>query len=701
MMPKTISTTLLLPILTLGLMMPVHAQDGKGLSLDTKPGALEATPFTFPKFEEFTLENGLHVFVVENHQVPTVTFSLVIRGGEAQDPAGKSGVASMTVDMLGKGTKSRTAQEIAQALDGVGASISGSAVGESVTINGSALKKHATLLFSMLGDQLTQAAFDPTELEKMREQYLAGVASEKADAQETADALSRKVLYGFGHPIANRATEQSVKAITRDDLVAFSETFLVPSLASIAVVGDVSVKEVKDLLKKHLSTWKTRGTAPDLRMPERNVAKAGVYFVPREGSVQSAVVIGAAIPGVADPDHLPLNVTASYFGSSFGSILFETLRETYSYTYSPFGYVTRGGAFNRLATGAEVRASVTDSAITVILNELNRIGQEGPDPDKLERRIGLMAGQYRLAFERAATVAAILQNAWVTGTPIEMATTYDTRLESVSYSDVQRVARRYFGPFDLRIVVVGPPNVREKLEQFGPIYEYTLDLEPASADAFEPVDLSVEDLVAAHLKALGGQAAVEGVRTAVQSGTVQMKMSGREMSGTYTRKTMAPNKEYTSLDLGMMKQVQWFNGTRAWLSMNNGSVGSLSDDEVKAIRADALLFPAMALRADDATISIKGKKKGQIHVDVRSADGTASTLVFDEGSMLLDRIERTEVTPKGPILNVQSFRDYQMVGGVQFPSRLEAQNAIYSMVYSLTTTVNEPLTDADFEPETK
>jgi len=683
--------------LFIGLMMPVHAQEGATLSLDTKPEPLEATPFTFPPYEEFTLDNGLHVFVVENHEVPTITFSLAIRAGEAQDPTGKAGVASMMSDMLGKGTSKRSARETAEALDGVGASISARTVGQSTTISGSALKKHSDLLFSILGEQLTTAVFDENEFAKMRDQYLASVASQKGDALELAQTLARKVLYGFDHPIATHQTEQSIKAIERGDLVAFYNTYIIPNISSIAVVGDVTVDEVRALLNKHLKSWKKK-TAPDVSLPERQVAEAGVYFIPREGSVQSSVVVGAAVPGTKDPDHLALDVTASYFGSSFGSILFETLRETYSYTYSPFGYVTRGGQFNRLSTGAEVRASVTDSAITVILAELNRIGSEGPDPDKLDRRIALLAGQYRLAFERASTVAGILQNAWLSDMPLEMAIGYDKRLEAIGYSDVQKASRKYFGPFDLRLVVVGPPDVREKLEQFGPIFEYTLDVERASAAAYEEVDMSVQELVDAHREGLGGADALAAISTVTMTGTASMKMQGRSMDGSITRKLMVPNKEYVDVDLGMMKQVQWFDGSNGWVSLNGGAAGPMSPEEAAKIAVDSRVFPGLALTDNGYDVTILGKKDGAIHVKVSTPAGSKQTMVFNAETMLLQRFEKIEETPQGPVTNIEKYDAYTVVGGVQFPTTVMTQNPIYSLEYTWTVTVNDGVSNADFAP---
>lgn len=665
------------------------------LDIRKKPAPLPSTEFAFPKYEEFTLPNGLHVYVVENHDVPSVTFSLAIKGGDAYDPIGKEGTAAVMGDMMQKGTKNRTAAQTADALDGVGASISMQTFGESSTISGSALKKHAALLFTILGEQLTEPTFDETEFEKLKKQYLASVASQRSDAGALAQALSRKVIYGMNNPLARRQTEASIKAIERQDIVTFFEKWIRPNNASIAVVGDVNAKEVKDWLNKYLKSWK-KGELPQVNMPDIATEKAGVYFVPRKGSVQSSIIVCAPAPSVKDPSWLALDLTTSYFGSGFGSILFETLRETYSYTYSPFSLLTRGGRYNRVAAGSEVRSSVTDSALRVILNELRKLGAEGPDEQKLARRKAFEIGQYRLSFERASNVAAYLQNSWVTGAPLDMLKNYIANFEALEYGDVLDATRQYLDMFKLRIVVVGSPDVRSKLEQFGPIYEYTLDLQPAAAESYEDVGMNVSEIVEAHKKALGGAAAIDAIKSVAMTGSATMTMQGRDMKGTISRKMMVPNKDRSDVDLQMIKQSQWTDGTNAWVSMGGGPASPVPSEELPTMINDARIFPAFGLVAQGTQAKVLGKKGGTIFVENKTSFGRAERYAFDATTMLLQYVERDEQTPQGMITNVEKFSDYMAVGGVQFPKTIVNQNSIYSMAYSLTIVVNEGVNESDF-----
>lgn len=669
-------------------------------NLDVRPSALPGTSFVFPKYEEFTLSNGLKVYVIENREQPMVTVSMVLHGGEAYDPVGREGTAAVAGDMLSKGTKKRSALEIAKTLDGVGAGISVLSTGESMTISASALTRHLPVVMGILSEELREPIFDEQELAKLKQQYVASVASRRSRPVEIAQALSRKVIYGMDNPLARRSSEKSIKAIAREDVVAFHDNYIRPNSAAIAIVGDISVREARELMNKYLGSWQ-RGTRPEVSMPGMSTEPAGVYFVPRKGAVQSAVIVCAAGPAVSSPDFNATQIMASHLGSGFGSLLFNTLRETYSYTYSPFSLLTRGRRYNRIAAGAEVRTSVTDSAIVVMLREIRKLAGEGPEDDAIARRIALEAGQYRIAFERSSTVASILLNSWLNDISIEDAKSYTDRIEALSSGDIQAAAYRYLEMFKLRLVVVGNPSVREKLEQFGVIKEYTLDLEPVTESPYEPVPYTIEQLIGMYSDAVGGATGIDTVRTLHASGTVTLIMQGKEYQGSFTRVNMAPNKEYATLDLGMMQQAQWVNGTNAWSSLMNGDAGEAPADELKQLLLEARMFPFSSLVADGYVCKVLGKRDGLITIEALSPAGTTERYFVDGITFLVVRHEKDEAGPQGTVTTIEKFSEYADVGGVKLPKRVQVQNNILSMERNVVYTVNQPLDPSTFEPTKK
>ncbi len=677
---------------------PVKVEEPKAADvkpdLNVRPEPLAATAFAFPKYQEFNLPNGLHVYVIENHEQPMVTMSMVIRGGEAYDPTGKEGTAAIAGDMLGKGTKKRTALQIAEALDGVGAGISVSTAGESMTISASCIKKHANLVMDIFGEQLREPIFDEKELEKLKQQYVASIASRRSRPMEIAGALSRKVIYGMDNPLARRTLESTIKAVTRQDVVNFHADYIRPNSASIAIVGDVTLDEARQLITKYLGSWE-KGARPEIAIPDIKTEPAGVYFVPRKGSVQSTIIVCAAGPAVRADDFDATSIMTSHVGSGFGSLLFNTLRETYSYTYSPFSVLTRGRRYNRIACGAEVRSSVTDSALTVMLRELRRLSDEGPEEGALKRRIALEVGQYRIAFERPSTVAAVLQNAWLNEVPIEDVANYTNRVENLTATDIQKSAERYLGMFNLRFVVVGSPDVRSKLESFGPIREFTLDLEPAKEAPYEDIGMTFEQLVEKHSTALGAPSAVRTVRT---TGIGKMVFQGKEYPGSMNRLRMAPNKEYSELDFGVMKQQQWVDGTTAWLSLMGGSAGEAQADERSQMMIEARIFPIRTMIADGYAVTLKGKRDGQIEIEAKRPGGVPERYFLDATSYMLTRREKDEKTPMGDITTIERFSGYALVDGVMMPARYLLQSSIYSFEFDLQHQINQPAEETAFRP---
>lgn len=670
------------------------------LDLNTRPGPLAETAFAFPDFSEFTLDNGLHVFVVENHEQPVVNVSMIVKAGDAHDVSGKEGAVTMAFEMLAKGTKTRSASQISGLLDGLGASISSDVGGEATTISASMLKKHADVVLSILADELQNSVFPADELEKVREQYLAYVATQRGRTTELGQALARKVIYGMDHPLARRVSERSIKSITMDDVKRAFASHVMPNNASIAFVGDVTVAVAKAWLKKHFSGWKA-GTIAPFTMPDATLAPQGVYFIPRKGSVQSTIIVTSPAPKITAPDFEAAAVLASYLGGGFGSRLFATLRETHAWTYSPFGMVTQGSKFNRLAVGSEVRSNVTDSALQVVLREVAKVGSEGPDEDALKRIVAARAGGYRIAFEDAGTIASLLQFAWQQDRSIEDVKTQVQRIENVGMGDVQEVAAHFMGLFDLRIVVVGDPSVRKQLEKFGAITEFNLDVEPIPADVFEPVSMSLADLIGKHVDALGGRAKVDGVNNSLFTATAEMTMRGQTMTGRYVQRQGRGGKLYSHMEFPVMSQTAWCDGTKAWTAMSGGPAAEADAEETAQLKLDGRMFPGLTLLEADVKATIKGQRDGRIVVDAVVPTGRKERYSFDATSFLLTRLEYEQVTPQGPLTIITTWSDFSAQGGLQLPTSMAISNPIYAITFKGTYEIDQPTNDATYQPPAK
>jgi predicted Zn-dependent peptidase len=667
-------------------------------NIDVRPGPLEESVFKFSKYESFVMPNGLHVYVVEDHSLPRVTFSMAVRAGEAYDPVGKEGTATITVDLLMKGAGDKSAQQIANALDGVGATLSTSTTGEITTISGAVLKKRVDVLFDVLGNMLTHPTFDEGEFKKLRDQYVASIASEQSRSMNLAQSLSRKVIYGMDHPMSRVKTKATIEANTSADCKAYFSSWIHPNIASIAVVGDVTVPEVKKLLDKHLKDWRKAET-PAVNMPDIHTEKQGVYFVPRNGSVQTALLVCAAAPSVTHDDWMAMELAGGYIGSGFGSLLFTSLRETYSYTYSPLGFTTRGNRYNRTAVGAEVRSSVTDSALNVILRDVSSLSQSGPDPEAYDRRVAYEAGQYRLSYAKASNVASYLQSAWLFNQPESWVEGWVDRIEAVGPGQVADAARRYLNLFNLRIVAVGDPSVKSKLEAFGPVYEYDAEMKPIQSAPYGDAGMTADEVIDGYVKAIGGASAVSALKTVMMNGPANMKFQGQTMTGNIKRAFMLPNKEMSILDLGMMKQAQWVDGTKAWISLNDGAVTEADASETARLISEATPLPVLNWKPAGYKLQVLGKRAGLIVIEATSPAGKVERNFFDAGSLLLVKAEKEEQTDQGPLTLIEKYGNYQSIAGVMFPTSFALESPVYSITYTYTVTVNSGVAEKDFSPE--
>jgi len=668
------------------------------LHLSERPQPLEATDFRFPSFEEFTLPNGLHVYVISNNEQPVLTVNVMMRAGEAYDPAGKEGVAALMGDMLGKGAGKRSASDIALALDNVGASVSATAGAETFSITASALKKYADLVLGVLADQIVRPTFPDDELAKLKQQYLANISAEKSRPMDIAQALARKVIYGFDSPLARRKSEASITAATKQDLTQFHGAYVRPNNASIAFVGDVTAKEVRAWLSTHFALW-TKGDVPNVTMPDIAVAPAAVYFIPRKGAVQSGVIVTAAAPAQKAPDYPAVDLLTEYLGSGFGSRLFSTLRETYSYTYSPFGFATQGKRYNRIALGAEVRTSVTDSAIAVILREVKSVASSGPDYEALDRKKAFAVGQYRLGMESAGTVATILQYAWANERNIEDVKRETDLITSLSVADVQQAAQRYLDMFNLRLVVIGDPSIRPALEQFGSVREFNLDLEPADANAtLTPAGVSLDQIVERYVQAVGGTINVEAVQSLSMTGALKLRFQGTDIAGTLLIKRARPNKAFVNLSTPLFMQRQWVDGEKGWTSLDGKTIGESPQDESVKLMLDELMFAPTQWKRLGYQLSPKGKRPNEVIVEGTDPANRAVRFHFDETSWLLTRRETDELSAGELITTIESYSDYRPVGNVQLPHTIRISNTIFSMECNATVTIND-VQDGEFRPK--
>jgi zinc protease len=272
-----------------------------------------------------------------------------------------------------------------------------------------------------------------------------------------ASVVFPKVLYTTDEPYGRSMTEQSVKSITRDDLVKFHDAYFKPGRAEVTVVGDITPPEAKRVLDKTLAPWTAGGTVPAFTYPTPPAPKATtIFLVDKPGAAQSTFAIGEVGPSRGTPDYFALRVLNSFFGEQFQSRLNANIREQKGYSYgvsSRFAYGRGPGAFR---AGGEIVTAKSDSALIEFMKELRGIRGERPiTDDEMQAAKNALIQSLPGRFASVGSVSSAISEIYTQDLPEDYYQSFVKRVNAVTKDDVLRVAKKYIDPQHLAIVIVG------------------------------------------------------------------------------------------------------------------------------------------------------------------------------------------------------------------------------------------------------
>jgi predicted Zn-dependent peptidase len=456
----------------------VAAQQAPDRSRAPEPGPPPA--LKLPAIQKRQLSNGLPVWIVELHEVPVVQANLVVLSGSGDDPAGKFGIANLTAAMLVEGAGSRSALEIADAVDFLGADLVANAGSDGSAVRLHVPVAHLAEALPIMADVALRPTFPNDELMRLRAQRLTTVIQARDDPETIGQLAYARVLYGTSHRYGTAQTgaAQTIQSLTVDDVRAFYTSVYKPNNSALLVVGDVTADRVVPLLETHFGKW-SQGPAPQhATLPTPPMpAERHVYLVDKPGAPQSQIRIGWVGVARSTPDFFPIQVMNTVLGGAFSSRLNLNLREKHGYTYgasSLFDMRTAAGPF---VAAAGVQTDKTADALKEFFNELTAIGQAVP-ADELSRAKHYVSLRFPSGFETTGDISTRLEQALVYHLPEDYFSTYVQKIEAVTAADVQRVAQKYIQPRRLAVVIAGDrmaiePGIRAL--NLGPITILTID----------------------------------------------------------------------------------------------------------------------------------------------------------------------------------------------------------------------------------
>jgi len=441
----------------------------------SKPPALGPLPaLKLPPVEKRTLSNGLQVWIMGVHKVPTVHLSLTVRAGIAADPADKFGLASLTADMLDEGAGARSALEIADAVDFLGAELSATGA-----IDASYVDLHVPVArladaLPIMADVVARPTFPDAELKRLRDERLASLLETEDDPEQLIQAAFPRLVFGAKHRYGTSSigTAASLKAITAGDLKAFHAAQYRPANAALVVAGDVAAETLVPQLEKALGGWTgAPGAKPASAGDAAQLTARRVNLIDKPGAAQSQIRIGWIGVPRSTPDYFALRVLNTILGEAFTSRLNTNLREVHGYAYgasSRFDMRLSAGAFY---AAAGVQTDKTSEALKEFFNELTRIHEPVPSGE-LDKAKNYLALQLPRNFETTRGTANALAQAYLYDLPADYYVTYADRVRAVTAADVKRVADRYIQPDKFAVVIVGDRKAIEpgiKALNLGPI----------------------------------------------------------------------------------------------------------------------------------------------------------------------------------------------------------------------------------------
>ncbi len=663
-------------------------------SIVPPPGPAPAA--SFPDYDIVTTSNGIRVIIVQNAELPTVTIRLLIDRAPILEKETVGGI-DVTGQLMRAGTTKRTKDQLDEEIDGIGASISAS--GTSLSAFG--LSRHTEKLFSLLADITLRPSFPKDELEKLIMQNQSNLKARKSEPDAIADLLRRKILYGEAHPYGEVETEQSVGRVTQARCKELYDTYFKPDAAIIAVVGDVEKKKVLSLIEKYFGAWK-KGKLPVSvyaavsPLPERSIA-----LVDRASSVQSVIRVAQSVPlQRTSPDVTAVTLMNKVLGGG-AFRLFANLREKHSYTYGAYSAMGPDELIGAFTASTSVRNSVTDSALTQIFFEINRIRNEEVDPLELDRAKNSLSGSFVQSLETATNVANYAIEIERYDLPKDYYRTYLQRISALTSKDVQRVARQYLTPEKMLVAVVGSgKDVKDKLAHFGPVTMFDEEGKKVVEKPASAISMTADEVFAKFLERTGGKEQFKTLRDRT------MEMSGKIQNMDVKVKTSqkAPSKFYQETAMMGMVQKSGFDGTRGWSSSPMGTQ-DLEGDQLEAMRIEGVMdfygqYKSLGLKA--AVTGMKDIKERECYEVTFSADsGSPMVHYFGTKDFLKVREVTVRTTPRGPIEQVTDFADYKDFSGYLIPTKYEQTVMGQSFVMSLDKCeINTGVADAIFvKPE--
>jgi zinc protease len=408
-----------------------------------------------PVVERATLPNGIRLVLSQQRSVPIAAINCIIDGGARVDPPGKAGLANLTGSLLSEGTKGRTSEEISRLIDSLGGSFDTGTSSDWVLASAAVLSRDFATGVDLVARSVREPTFPPDEVERRRKEILGELEADEDEPGLVAQRAFRKALFGdaaYGKPVDG--TPDSVKALTRDDVLAYHRDEIQPQRTICAVVGDVATSEMKATVERFLGDWQATGKSLETKAAVAPPAKSVVVDRP---VTQASVVLGQIGVARSNPDYFPILLMNWVLGGGgFNSRLMQTIRTKSGLAYSvasAFESSKLPGAF-QVALQTKVESAA--DAIKLVRAEIQKLHDEGATEAELKAAKDYLTGNFPLRLDSTGKLAGFLGQVEYFGLGDDYIERYGERIRAVTLEQVKAAAQKYLAPDALVQIVVGP-----------------------------------------------------------------------------------------------------------------------------------------------------------------------------------------------------------------------------------------------------
>jgi zinc protease len=435
------------------------------------PAVGPAPQVAFPALQRATLGNGLKVLLAERHSIPVVNFSLLLDAGYASDQGGLPGTASLAMNMLDEGTAKRTSLQISDELAMLGASLGAGSIIDVSSVSLTTLKDKLDPALAIYADVILNPSFPEADFQRLQKLQIARIAQEKASPFGMALRVFPRLVYGAGHPYAipfsGSGYADTVAKITRADLVKFHKTWFKPSGATLIVVGDTTMAELKPKLEALFKGW-AAGQAPAKKIPVVPIAgKPAVYIMDKPGAPQSMVVCGHPAPSSADPDNVAITTMNTILGGDFVSRINMNIREDKHWSYGAQSAIPGARGQRPFLVLAPVQSDKTKETMVEIKAELEGIlGKKPITQDEFVNAKNSIVLGLPGQWETMGAVLGSLEEMVEYGLADDYFQRYPGLVQKLTIADLAKAAAKTIHPEGVVWIIIGDraqiePKIRE------------------------------------------------------------------------------------------------------------------------------------------------------------------------------------------------------------------------------------------------